>query len=79
MGDGQSSANPADHLTIVLDQQGAKPQTVGLVFHKVVTKKFSLTGSAFQLHLDVASGLENLYLISGTATGCRTPTGAGSS
>lgn len=77
MGDGNASYNPADHLTVVLSQQGAKPQAVALVFHKVVTKMFSLTGSAFQVHLNVASGLENFYLIDGAATGCRTPSGAG--
>ena len=76
MGDGNASFNPNDHLTVVLSQQGAQPQSVGLLFHQVVTKTFSLTGLAFQLHLEVASGLENFYLIGGAATGCRTPSGA---
>jgi hypothetical protein len=79
MGDGADSYNPDYRLTVVLSEQGARPQAVRLVFHKVVTKMFSLTGSAFQVHLEVASGLENFYLISGEATGCSTPSGAGTS
>ena len=78
MGDGNASYNPDDHLTVVVTQKGATNQAVGLVFHKVVTKTYTLTGAAFQLHLEVSSGLENFYLISGTATGCSTADGAAS-
>lgn len=74
MGDWDDTENPADQLTVSLHQVGLT-QSVRLLFHRVVTETFSLNGGDFSIHLAVARGHENFYLISGEAKSCATATG----